>query len=109
MRVHTICETHKTTAIVGPGTPLSELECVTCIAIQDGRLPAPAPTDPEGIFISRITRHYGGECCCESCDPSFCYDCGHYYGFCVCPRPVCLTKNAATIAWRRPRGDEPPF
>jgi hypothetical protein len=35
MRVHTICETHGTTALVGPGTLISELECVTCIAEQD--------------------------------------------------------------------------
>lgn len=35
MRVHTICTTHRTTALVGPGTLLGELECVVCIAEQD--------------------------------------------------------------------------
>lgn len=35
MRVHLICAKHQTTALVGPGTPLSELECVTCIAEHD--------------------------------------------------------------------------
>jgi hypothetical protein len=35
MRVHTICKTHKTTALVGPGSLLSELECVVCVAISD--------------------------------------------------------------------------
>ena len=35
MRIHTICQTHKTTALVGPGSLLSELECVVCIAEYD--------------------------------------------------------------------------
>lgn len=35
MKVHTICRKHRTTALVGPGTLLSELECVACIAEQD--------------------------------------------------------------------------
>jgi hypothetical protein len=35
MRVHTICKTHKATALVGPGSLLSELECVVCVAISD--------------------------------------------------------------------------
>jgi hypothetical protein len=35
MRVHLICPTHNTTALVGPGTLISELECVVCIEEQD--------------------------------------------------------------------------
>lgn len=35
MKVHIICKKHRVTALVGPGTLLSELECVTCIAEQD--------------------------------------------------------------------------
>lgn len=35
MKVHTICKKHKTTALVGPGTLLSELECITCINEYD--------------------------------------------------------------------------
>ena len=35
MRVHTICKKHKTTVLVGPGSLLSEYECVTCIAEYD--------------------------------------------------------------------------
>jgi hypothetical protein len=84
MRVHTICKTHRTTALVGPGTPLEELECVTCIAITDGDLPGPIPTDPEELFRSRITNHYNGNCCCGTCDPDQCYRCGHFEGFCTC-------------------------
>jgi len=35
MKVYTICQKHRTAVLVGPGTLLSELECVTCIAEQD--------------------------------------------------------------------------
>lgn len=35
MRIHTICQEHGTTALVGPGSLLSELECVACVAKQD--------------------------------------------------------------------------
>jgi hypothetical protein len=35
MRTYLICAKHQATALVGPGTPLGELECVTCIAEQD--------------------------------------------------------------------------
>lgn len=35
MRVHTICKEHGTTALVGPGTLLGELECVVCVRISD--------------------------------------------------------------------------
>lgn len=35
MRIHLICAQHQTTALVGRGTPLTELECVTCIAERD--------------------------------------------------------------------------
>lgn len=37
MRVHLICATHRTTALVGPGSLLNELECVACIAIIDSQ------------------------------------------------------------------------
>jgi hypothetical protein len=35
MRIHTICTEHGTTALVGSGTLLSELECVVCVRIAD--------------------------------------------------------------------------
>lgn len=35
MKVYTICRKHKTTVLVGPGSLLSEYECVVCIAEQD--------------------------------------------------------------------------
>lgn len=35
MRIHIVCQTHGTVALVGPGTPLEELECVACIRIAD--------------------------------------------------------------------------
>jgi hypothetical protein len=35
MRIHTICTKHGTTALVGPGTLLDELECVVCVRIAD--------------------------------------------------------------------------
>lgn len=35
MRVHLICKTHGTTALVGPGSLLDELECVVCIAAEE--------------------------------------------------------------------------
>ncbi len=35
MRIHTICKTHQTTALVGPGTLIEELECVVCVRIAD--------------------------------------------------------------------------
>lgn len=35
MRIHAICAQHGTTALVGPGTLLDELECIVCVAIQD--------------------------------------------------------------------------
>ncbi len=84
MRLHTICVQHHATALVGPGTLLSELECVTCVAIADGILPGPEPTDPEALFISRITRHHNGNCCCGTCEPEYCYLCNHYMDFCTC-------------------------
>lgn len=105
--IHTICAEHNETAIVGPATPLEELECGTCTAIQDGLIAGTAPTDPEALFVSRITSHYGGNCCCESCDPSYCFGCDHYYGFCTCTPPVSLYK---TLAQRRRQLDaEVPF
>lgn len=82
--IHIICAQHNQTAIVGPGTALEELECVTCIGIADGEIRPPAPTDPEELFISKITRHDGGNCCCGSCEPDFCFNCGHYSQFCTC-------------------------
>lgn len=84
MKTYTICATHNQTTIVGPGTELSELECQVCVAIQDGLLQAPAPTDPEELFIANITHHDGGNCCCGTCEPDFCYQCGHYEQFCTC-------------------------
>ncbi len=35
MRVHMICQKHRETALVGPGTLLDELECPACIAEED--------------------------------------------------------------------------
>lgn len=35
MRIHTICTEHGTTALVGPGSLLSELECVVCVRRAD--------------------------------------------------------------------------
>jgi hypothetical protein len=105
MRIHTICKTHNFTALVGPGSLLDELECPTCIEIADGILPVPVPTDPEELFISRITRHANGNCCCESCDPSFCYTCGHYSNFCTCIRPVSLYRWTPKRRW----GADVPF
>lgn len=92
MRTYLICREHKTTALVGPGTLIEELECITCVAIADGQLPTPPPTDPEALFVSRITRHHNGNCCCESCDPYYCYGCSHYGDFCTCPVPVSFRK-----------------
>ncbi len=40
--------------------------------------------DAETLFISQITRHDNGNCCCPSCEPDYCYDCGHYAPFCTC-------------------------
>ena len=105
MRLYTICKTHKTTTLVGPGTLLGELECVTCIAIEDGLLPAPVPTDPEELFVSRITRHDGGNCCCMTCEPYYCYDCGHYDDFCTCVRLVSLYKPLELRSNYNPNAD----
>ncbi len=98
MRTHLICREHKTTALVGPGTLIEELECVTCVAIADGLLPAPPPTDPEALFVSRITYHHNGNCCCGTCDPYYCYDCSHYGDFCTCPPLVSLRKPPRPLA-----------
>lgn len=85
MKTHTICQTHNTTILVGPGTLMGELECPTCLALDDGIIPTPTPTDPEAAFVARITQHHNGNCCCPTCDPHYCYNCGHYEGFCECP------------------------
>lgn len=106
MKVHTICETHNRTALVGPGTLLEELECVTCVAIYDGILPAPVPTDPEELFISKITSHDGGNCCCGSCEPEYCFDCGHYSQFCTCFRVTIYSSDYRNTCLR-PAGDIP--
>lgn len=82
IKIYTICVRHNRTTIVGPGTLLSELECVDCI--DESSKPPVDQNDPEAVFISKITRHDGGNCCCGSCEPSFCYGCGHYTQFCTC-------------------------
>lgn len=91
--IYTICAEHNTTTLVGPGTLISELECPTCIGISDGLIAVPTPTDPEELFISQITRHDGGNCCCERCEPSFCFNCGHYQQFCTCLDVVIYSPN----------------
>ncbi len=35
MKLHTICQRHNVTVLVGPGSLLSEYECPACIAEQD--------------------------------------------------------------------------
>lgn len=62
----------------------------------------------EAQFAARTTRHYNGECCCERCDPSYCYDCSHYVNFCRCPRPVSLYKSPLQRRDYANAG-EPPF
>lgn len=46
----------------------------------------------EQRFISRITSHAGGNCACMTCEPEYCYTCGHFDRWCVCPTPVNLVK-----------------
>ena len=88
--IYTICSTHNQTAVVGPGTLLEELECPTCIGILDGTIVAPTPMDLESLFISRITRHDNGNCCCGSCEPDYCYGCEHFSQFCTCWKGVTI-------------------
>lgn len=116
IRTHVICEAHRTTALVGPGTPLDELECVTCVAIFDGLLPGPVPTDPEEIFVSQITSHHNGhngDCCCGTCEPDFCFDCGHYAQFCRCFHVEILSPDFCAGGFAHadlcPVVGEPPF
>jgi len=90
--IHTICQRHDCTTLVGPGTLLGELECVDCI--NEGGQLAVDQNDPESVFISKITRHHGGNCCCGSCEPSYCHECGHYQQFCTCwPGVVILSPG----------------
>lgn len=106
IKPYTVCATHRFVVLVGPGSLLDEYECPTCNAITDGILPAPAPTDPEAIFISKITYHHNGNCCCGSCDPYYCFGCSHYGDFCTCPAPPSLHKAYRPAP---PLDTEPPF
>lgn len=100
MRTHIICAEHRVTALVGPGSLIEKYECPTCLDA-----PEPTPTDPEELFISRITSHYNGNCCCGSCEPSFCYNCSHYSDFCTCPVPL----GVVTILSSNYCDGQPPF
>ncbi len=79
IRSHIVCKAHNLVVMVGPGSLLSEYECPTCLDA-----PPATPTDPEALFISRITSHYNGNCCCNTCEPDYCYTCGHFAQFCTC-------------------------
>ena len=40
MRTHIVCKIHAFAVLVGPGTPLEELECPKCIEIADAEYAA---------------------------------------------------------------------
>lgn len=94
MRLYTVCATHNLRVLVGPGSLLEEYECPVCVDTRP-----PAPTDPEALLASRITSHDNGNCCCESCDPTYCCDCGHYANFCTCP----VVPVPVSLVRRRPK------
>lgn len=63
-------------------------------------------TPAEIDFASRITSHHNGNCCCMSCEPAFCFTCGHYSDFCACLVAVIVSPNYCT---GRPAIEEVPF